>query len=78
MQGADELFVGGDHCAVEERALVAAYICWLLAGDMAFHGAVRFDHLSAWFETHQDQLDAATVRLWRMAQLGSAMELAAA
>lgn len=78
MQAADGLFVGGDHCASEERALVAACICWQLAGDVTFRQAVRFDNLTGWFEAHEDRLDDAAGRLWRMAQLEPALELAAA
>lgn len=58
--------------------MVAAYICWLLVEGMVFHEAVRFDHLPAGFKISQGQLDVATVRLWRVVQLGSALGLAAA
>ena len=78
MQAGDGLFEGGGHCALEERALVAACICWQLGADQGFHQAVRINDLAGWFETHEDQLDNDAARMWRMAQLQPALELAAA
>lgn len=55
---------------LDDRALVAAFILFLLADNARFRSAVRFADLSRWFEQHAHRLDEETHRYWLMAHVG--------
>jgi len=66
MQCDDGLFDFELDRTEQDRALVAAFILYLLGGDQAFRQIVRFADLSRWFEQNQDELDQATFELWQL------------
>lgn len=68
MQGEDGLFHFADDRSEQDRALVAAFVLFLLAGDEAFRLHVRMADLLDYFDQHHEHLDRPTERLWRMAR----------
>lgn len=73
MQAEDGLFNGahGADRTEQDRALGAAFVLFLLAGDDEFRRTVRFADALTWFESRADSLDEDTNRLWRVARLGA-------
>ena len=69
MQGDDGLFHAGDDRTEQERALISAFIAFLLAGSEAFRRVVRFADLMSWFEQRRKTLDPHTRRLWSISRL---------
>lgn len=69
MQGDDGLFSYSDDRTGQQRALVNAFILFLLAYDGPFRSAVRLAEIMDWFEQHQDQLEPGTESYWLMARL---------
>lgn len=78
MQADDGLFTSPDDRSEQDRALVAAFVLLLLAGDETFRLAVRTADLFNYFDEREDRLDRATERLWRMARSEAPLALAAA
>ena len=70
-QSDNGLFHSGDDRTEQDRALTAAFVLAYLADDEAFRMAVRFADLMNWFESHQDDLEPATDRLWQLALAGA-------
>ena len=68
MQHDDGLFQSPNDRTLEDRALAAAFVLFLLAGDDGFRQAVRIADLWNWFEQRHERLDRATERLWRMSR----------
>jgi hypothetical protein len=69
MQGDDGLLAYPTDRTWQQRALVNAFILFLLAHDAAFRAAMRLAELMDWFEQCQDRLEPATESYWLMARL---------
>jgi hypothetical protein len=76
LQADDGLFIFGDDRADEDRALVAAFIMYLLADDHAFRQTVRYADLSRWFEQRWESLDVDTLELWELSRISVATSAA--
>ncbi|HEY8667979.1 MAG TPA: hypothetical protein VIL86_15110 [Tepidisphaeraceae bacterium] len=50
-------------------AAVSAFILYCLADVARFRESVQFDQAVQWFESHGDELDDGTARLWQSARL---------
>lgn len=70
-QADDGLFTTNDDRTQQDRALTAAFVLACLAENDAFRTAVRFADLMNWFESHQNELEPATDRLWQLALAGA-------
>ena len=68
MQDDDGLFQAAADRTEQDRALTAAFVLFLLAGDDTFRQTVRIADLCRWFEQRHDRLDRDTERLWRMSR----------
>jgi hypothetical protein len=60
-----------DDRTAEDRALVAAFVLWLLAPDPQFRQAVRFAELLNWFEQRRNRLAPETHLLWSLARVAA-------
>ena len=76
MQEADGLWPG-DGAERELRPMAAAAVLLLLAEAPAFHEAVDQPALRRWFAEHWHELDEATRRLYRRAQVSRPASVAA-
>lgn len=66
LQADDGLFHHPDDRRLEDRALAAAFVLYLVGNAPAFRAAVRWADLLGWFDEHADTLDAATRNLHRL------------
>ena len=66
MQCDDGLFGFDQDRTEQDRALVAAFVLYMLSGDCEFRQAIRFADLSRWFEQNHNGLDDATAQLWQL------------
>jgi len=73
LQADDGLFVYGADRTTEDRALVSAFVLYLLADDQGFRQSVRFADLSRWFEQRHESLDADTLELWQLSRTAGTM-----
>jgi hypothetical protein len=69
MQADDGLMAYPADRSWQQRALVNAFILFLLAHDAPFRAAVRLAEMMDWFEQYQDQLEPGTESYWLMARL---------
>lgn len=68
MQDASGLLHGPLDRTGDDRVLTSAFTLWLTGGDEAVRSSLRFAELMTWFESHEDQIDAASDRYWQLAQ----------